>query len=93
MAKKNAPKRKVAKRYPRVQFTHELFDGEFDLPKMDSMPLGVVTGIGSGDLGKLIDFLHEYATDEVEAIESLGSDEMESFFEAWGNASGVEAPK
>lgn len=87
-------KRKTQKRYPRVVFSQELFEGEFDLPKVDSIPMGVIAGLSEGNLGKVFTFLEDNASeDAVEAISSLGQDEFQDFFEAWSNASGVDGPK
>lgn len=92
-AKKSmGPKRKGKKQYPMVAFEFDGFEGEFTLPKLDVLPLGVAAALSDGELSRLISFLHEYAEDSADAFEDIASDEMESFMDAWSKASGVETP-
>ena len=75
-----------------VQFEFDLFDGEFVLPSMDAMPLGVVADLNDGDLSVLFDWVlaNDGGDDAVEAIRSLARDEFRDFRKAWGGASGVD---
>lgn len=89
-AKKSiGPKRKGKKQYAMVAFEIDAFEGEFTLPKLDSLPFGVASALQSGNGSKLVAFLTEYAPESAEAVEDLGGDEIEEFMKAWGNASGV----
>ena len=93
-AKKSmAPKRVGKKQYPLVSFEFEGFEGEFTLPKLDSLPLGVAADLNAGGIGKLMSFLEKNAPDSAEAVEDLSGEEAEQFMQAWGSASGVEAGK
>lgn len=93
-AKKSmAPKRKGQKQYPLVSFEFEGFEGDFVLPKLDALPLGVAADLSSGGIGKLMAFLEKNAPDSAGAVEDLSGEEAELFMQAWGNASGVEAGK
>lgn len=84
--------RKEPAKPPRVQFEFELFDGQFVLPSMDAMPLGVVADLNEGDLSVLFDWVlaNDGGDDAVEAIRSLTRDEFRDFRKAWGDASGVD---
>lgn len=86
-----APRRKGRKQYALVSFELEQFEGEFTLPKMDTLPLGVASGLQSGSSAPLMKFLAEYAPESVGAVEELASDEVEDFMKAWGDASGVKS--
>lgn len=93
-AKKSmAPRRKNRKQYSMVSFEFEDFEGEFTLPKLDSLPLGVASALQNNNGGKLMSFLAEYAPDSAEAVESLSGDEVEGFMKTWGDASGVDSGK
>lgn len=93
-AKKSiGPKRKGKKQYSLVSFELEQFEGEFTLPKMDTLPLGVASGLQSGSSAQLMKFLAEYAPESVGAVEELAPDEVEDFMKAWGDASGVDSGK
>lgn len=88
------PKRKGGKKqYSMVSFELEEWEGEFTLPKLDSLPFGVASALQSGNGEKLVAFLTEYAPDSAEAVEDLGGDEIEDFMKAWGNASGTDLGK
>ena len=87
------PRRKGKKQYSMVSFELEGFDGEFTLPKLDSLPLGVATALQDGNGGKLMKFLGDYAPESAEAVEDLAGDEVEGFMKAWGDASGTDTPK
>ena len=87
------PKRKNAKQYAMVSFELDGFEGEFSLPKLDSLPFGVAAALQNGNGGKLVAFLEKYAPESAEAVEDLDGDEVEGFMKAWGKASGVDAGK
>ena len=88
-----APRRKGQKQYPLVSFEFEGFEGEFTLPKLDALPLGVAADLNAGGIGKLMAFLEKNAPESAEAVEDLSGEEAEQFMQAWGSASGVEAGK
>lgn len=89
-AKKSmGPKRRGKKQYAMVSFELDQFEGEFTLPKLDTLPFGVASALQSGNGGKLVAFLTEYAPDSAEAVEDLGGEEVEDFMKAWGKASGT----
>lgn len=93
-AKKSiAPKRKGKKQYPMVSFELDGFDGEFTLPKLDALPLGVAAAMNDADVSKLMKFLHENAPDCADAVDELAGDEVGGFMEAWAKASGAEPGK
>ena len=85
------PKRRNKKQYAMVSFELEAFEGEFTLPKLGQLPLGVATALQSGDGSKLMKFLAEYAPESVGAVEDLSDDEVEDFMKVWGKASGVNS--
>lgn len=88
------PKRKGKKQYSLVTFPFEPFEGDFTLPKVDSLPLGILAALDDGDLAKFLGFLKEYAPDSVEAVADISpDDEMQDFMAAWSKASGAETPK
>lgn len=87
------PKRKVAKKYTMVNFEVDGFEGEFVLPKLDSLPLGVASAVNDGDIFRLLQFIEETAPDMVDAVESLSGEEFEGFISAWSDGSGVKLPK
>lgn len=85
MAKKTKKiTRKVAKRYEFVEFESELFEGTFRLPKPEQMSLKQIAKLNTNPYA-LVDFLREAGVDneQVEAVESLDSSEVEVFMEAW----------
>ena len=51
------PKRRNKKQYSMVSFELEAFEGEFTLPKLGSLPLGVASALQGGDGSKLMKFL------------------------------------
>jgi len=93
-AKKSmAPKRRGKKQYPLVSFELEGFEGEFTLPKLDALPMGVAAALNDSDLSKLLKFLNDNAPESAEAVEDLGGDEFGELMKKWSDASGVEAGK
>ena len=94
MARKSmAPKRKGEKQYSLVSFELEGFDGEFTLPKLDSLPLGVASALQAGDISRLLTFIEQTAPDMAEVVNDLSGDEAEAFMAQWSEASGVDAGK
>lgn len=90
-AKKSmAPKRKGKKQFALVTFEFSDFEGEFTLPKLDTLPLGVAAGLREGDLSKLLKFIETNAPDCLDAVEDLSGDEAGEFMEAWSKASGID---
>lgn len=93
-AKKSmAPKRKGKKQYPMVTFEFEGFEGEFTLPQLDSLPLGVASAMNDSDVSKLMKFLHEYAPESASAVDELSGEEVGDFMKAWADSSGAEPGK
>lgn len=92
--KKNRIKRKGAKRYDRVTFTLEAFEGTFDLPDFKQVPTGVQRKSMKGDLDALVDFLTANSSDDVaEAFDDMDQAESSDFMSAWAEASGVDLGK
>src|SRR5699024_11079363 len=83
------PKRKNAKQYAMVSFELDGFEGEFSLPKLDSLPFGVAAALQNGNGGKLVAFLEKYAPESAEAVEDLDGDEVEGFMKAWARRRGL----
>lgn len=94
MAKKSmAPKRKGKRQYPLVTFEMEGFDGEFTLPKIDTLPMKVQRALPKNDMDPLMEILEEVSPGMEEAFDDLAGDEVETFFSHWTKASGVEQGK
>lgn len=93
-AKKSmGPKRKGKKQYSMVSFTLDEFDGEFTMPKIDLLPLGVSRSFGDGDINALMSFLYEHAPESAPAVDELSGEEVQEFMTKWADASGVEPEK
>lgn len=93
-AKKSmSPKRKGKKQYAMVTFEFEGFDGEFTLPKLDSLPLGVAAAMNDSDVSKLMKFLYNNAPESADAVDELSGEEVGEFMQAWAEASGAEPGK
>ena len=88
-----APKRKGKKQYTMVQFGLEGFEGEFTMPKIDLLPLGVSRSFGDGDINALMSFLYEHAPESAPAVDELSGEEVQEFMTKWADASGVEPEK
>lgn len=86
------PARKTAKTIPVVKFSSEMFDGEFELPSWDCMPLGMVESLNLGDLGALFRWIIDSGgdPDSVAAMRGLTKAEWATFRGEWGAASGVD---
>ena len=87
------PKRRNKKQYSMVSFELEAFEGEFTLPKLGGLPLGVASALQGGDASKLMKFLADYAPESAGAVEELADEEVEEFMKAWGDASEVDTGK
>lgn len=87
------PKRKGKKQYAQVTFPFEGFEGEFTLPKLGSVPIGVLSALDSGETEKFTKFLDDYAPGTSEAFMDLGGDELSDFMKAWSDASGDDTGK
>ena len=89
-------KTKYARKAPKapklVAFEPSLFEGEFQLPNMDTMPLGTVADLNDGDISALFGWLVENGADEaaVDAIRTLDREEFRVFRSEWGAASSVD---
>lgn len=93
-AKKSmGPKRKGKKQYSQVTFPFEGFEGDFTLPKISTIPIGVLAGLDEGEMAKFGKFLDEYAPGTSEAFLDLDSDELGDFMKAWSEAGGDNTPK
>ena len=94
MASKTKTKyaRKAPKTPKLVAFEPSLFEGEFRLPSMDTMPLGTVADLNEGDISALFGWLVENGADEaaVDAIRTLDREEFRAFRSEWGAASAVD---
>ncbi|MCQ9367337.1 hypothetical protein NQ036_03630 [Brevibacterium sp. 91QC2O2] len=88
-----SPKRKGEKQYPMVSFEMPDFDGEFTLPKLDTLPLGIVAALDTGSFGEFITFLDKHAPDSAPAVRDIAGEEVEVLMEHWSTASGVTAGK
>lgn len=88
-----APKRKGKKQYTMVQFGMEGFEGEFTMPKIELLTLGVSRSFGDGDINALMNFLYEYAPESAPVVDDLAGDEVQEFMTEWSKASGVEPEK
>lgn len=88
-----APKRKGKKQYTLVSFELDGWDGEFTLPKLEQVPLGIVAALNKGDLFTLLDFLNSSAPESAEAVGDFSGDELEALLDAWAKASGTDLGK
>ena len=92
VSKKRKFERKVAKAYPFVTFSTEIFEGEFSFPKLDSAPLRVIESMNTGNIEQVSQWLLEAGADKdaVEAYRDLSSEELnEQFIPAWSNGDPV----
>lgn len=87
------PKRKGKKQYTQVTFAFADFEGEFTLPKISNIPIGVLSGLDEGEMTKFAEFLDDYAPGTSEAFLDLDSDELGDFMKAWSEAGGDNTPK
>ena len=87
-------KRKAAKRYTRVSFELDAFEGTFDLPSFKEVPTGVQRRSMRGDLDALVEFLEANSSAAVvSAFDDMDQDEAGDFMEAWAAASDLDLGK
>lgn len=84
-AKQKKRVRKYEKQYRFRTFESSIFEGEFKLPEFKQMPTDYGLLVRVGDLNGLYDWLAEVgvSAEDIEAIKSLDSEEMEIFFKEW----------
>jgi hypothetical protein len=93
-AKKSmGPKRKGKKQYSLVTFKFEPFEGEFTMPKLGGVPIGILSALDEGEMAKFRKFLDEYAPGTSEAFMDMDSDELGDFMKEWSEASGDDTGK
>lgn len=86
--------RTTEKRYPMVEFTTEIFEESFTLPRFDSLPLKVIRNVGLGEFNPLIEFVAEHGgEDAAEAFDEMNSDDLPKFLESWQGAEELPVPK
>lgn len=89
-----APKRKGKKQRQLVSFEFEGFEGDFTLPALANLPLGVASALTNGDVQRLIEFIRDATSEDMAAaVEAIEGDETEAFMQAWSDASGVDSGK
>ncbi|MFJ2618161.1 hypothetical protein [Glutamicibacter sp. NPDC087344] len=95
VSKKRKFERKTAKRYEFVKFESELFDGEFEFPKLDLAPLRVVEAMNTGEVQKVSQWLTEAGVDPeaIEAYRDLNRNELQDFINAWQDGQLASVPK
>ena len=79
--------RKYAKTYRFHTFESSIFEGEFKLPDMRQLPTDYGLRVRVGDISAIYEWLAEVgiSTEDIEAIKSLDSEEIETFFEEWNS--------
>lgn len=79
--------RKYEKKYTYSTFESSIFEGEFKLPSMRQIPQTYALDLRTGDFNALYCWLEEVGvpTEDIDAIKSLDSEEIEIFFEEWNN--------
>lgn len=79
--------RKYEKKYTFNTFESSIFEGEFKLPSMRQIPQAYALDLRSGDFSALYRWLDEVGVpaEDIDAIKSLDSEEIETFFEEWNN--------
>lgn len=93
---KKKPTRKAPLEIRMVTFeVPALFEGEFTLPDLNKLNLGSARKLQSSDgLDEMFRLCDRFDRPvEAEALEELGVDEVETFVEAWSDASDVTLPK
>lgn len=87
-------KRKAAKKYTRVTFELDAFEGAFELPSFKEVPTGVQRRSMRGDLDALAEFLGKHCDESVvDAFDDMDQDEAGDFMEAWAAASDLSLGK
>ena len=79
--------RKYEKQYTYNTFESSIFEGEFKLPSMRQIPQTYALDLRTGDFNALYRWLEEVGvpTEDIDAIKSLDSEEIETFFEEWNS--------
>lgn len=79
--------RKYEKQYRYRTFESSIFEGDFKLPELKQMPSEYGLLVRVGDMNGLYNWLAEVGIDseDIEAIKSLDSEELETFFEEWNS--------
>ena len=79
--------RKYEKTYRYRTFESSIFEGEFKLPEFKQMPTEYGLLVRVGDMNGLYDWLAEVgvSAEDIDAIKSLDSEELETFFEEWNS--------
>lgn len=79
--------RKYEKQYRYRTFESSIFEGEFKLPEFKQMPTEYGLLVRVGDMNGLCNWLAEVgiSTEDIEAIKSLDSEELEIFFKEWNS--------
>lgn len=79
--------RKYEKTYRYRTFESSIFEGEFKLPEFKQMPSEYGLLVRVGDMNGLYNWLAEVGIDseDIDAIKSLDSEELETFFEEWNS--------
>ncbi|MNW35796.1 hypothetical protein D3C74_127980 [compost metagenome] len=94
-SKKRKFERKIAKRYEFVKFEFEIFDAEFEFPKLDMAPLRVVEALNTGEVQKVSKWLEDAGADPeaIEAYRDLDREELIDFISAWESGQLASVPK
>nr|DAV95922.1 MAG TPA: hypothetical protein [Caudoviricetes sp.] len=84
-AKSKKRVRKYEKQYRFRTFESSIFEGEFKLPEFKQMPGEYGSLVRTGNMNGLYDWLAEVGViaEDIEAIKSLDSEELEIFFKEW----------
>ena len=84
-AKSKKRVRKYEKTYRFRTFESSIFEGEFKLPEFKQMPGEYGSLVRIGNMNGLYDWLAEVgiSAEDIEAIKSLDSEELEIFFKEW----------
>lgn len=79
--------RKYEKKYTFSTFESSIFEGEFKLPSMRQIPQTYALDLRNGDFSALYRWLEEVGVpaEDIDAIKSLDSEEIETFFEEWNS--------
>lgn len=79
--------RKYEKQYRYRTFESSIFEGDFKLPELKQMPSEYGLLVRVGDMNGLYNWLAGVGidSDDIDAIKSLDSEELETFFEEWNS--------
>lgn len=95
VSKKKKYARKSERKIPMVRFESEIFEDPFELPALSSFDLKTQRALMKNNVDPLFEKLTAAGVDPeaIEAIDSLGNDEVGAFMKEWGEASEIPAPK